>query len=112
MVVGLAGLVAGGLAATGSVTVRRGDTLWELARSRGVSVAALTRANHVADPDRIFVGQVLVVPGARRAPATRQAPAATAHIVRPGETLAGIAQRYGTTVVALARANGIVNPNH
>jgi lysophospholipase L1-like esterase len=31
------------------------------------------------------------------------------HLVKPGETLARIARRYGTTVVALARLNGITN---
>jgi plastocyanin len=34
------------------------------------------------------------------------------HVVRIGETLAGIALRYGTTVSTLARANYIFNPNH
>ena len=34
------------------------------------------------------------------------------HVVRRGETLAGIAARYGTTVAAIAQANGIRNPNH
>jgi LysM repeat protein len=33
------------------------------------------------------------------------------HIVRWGETLSGIAYRYGTTVHAIASYNGIVNPN-
>jgi LysM repeat protein len=33
------------------------------------------------------------------------------HTVQRGETLAGIASRYGTTTAALAQANGITNPN-
>lgn len=33
------------------------------------------------------------------------------HIVQPGETLAAIARRYGTSWQAIAEANGIVNPN-
>lgn len=33
------------------------------------------------------------------------------HTVSSGETLAGIAARYGTTTAALAEANGIKNPN-
>lgn len=33
------------------------------------------------------------------------------HLVKPGETLGRIARRYGTTVVALARLNGITNPS-
>jgi LysM repeat protein len=37
--------------------------------------------------------------------------AAGEHIVRPGETLIRIAQRYGMTVGSLAAANGITNPS-
>lgn len=33
------------------------------------------------------------------------------HVVKPGETLYGIAYQYGTTVYAIASANGITNPN-
>ncbi|MGH9247463.1 MAG: LysM peptidoglycan-binding domain-containing protein [Acidimicrobiales bacterium] len=33
------------------------------------------------------------------------------HTVRQGETLAGIARRYGTTTAAIAQTNGIANPN-
>lgn len=35
----------------------------------------------------------------------------TVYVVRPGDTLDGIASRFGTTATALARANGVRNPN-
>ncbi|MGD2207757.1 MAG: LysM peptidoglycan-binding domain-containing protein [Anaerolineae bacterium] len=34
------------------------------------------------------------------------------HVIRRGETLSSIAVRYGTTPQAIARANGLRNPNH
>ena len=34
------------------------------------------------------------------------------HVVKAGETLAELAAHYGTTPSALAKANGITNPNH
>ncbi len=34
------------------------------------------------------------------------------YTIKPGETLAQIAQRYGLTVQQLAALNGISNPNH
>jgi len=43
-------------------TVERGDTLWSLARRYSVSVADLVRANDLADPDRLAVGDRLVIP--------------------------------------------------
>ncbi len=61
---------------------------------------------------------------AQPSPAATTAPAATAappppsaqtgaiwHTVQTGETLSSIGRRYGTTWQAIARANGIVNPN-
>lgn len=35
----------------------------------------------------------------------------TVYTVKPGDTLSGIAQRYGTTVAKLQSLNGIANPN-
>jgi len=45
-------------------TVRPGDTVFRIARSYGVSMQALAQANGLSDPDRIIVGQALVIPGA------------------------------------------------
>jgi|GEM_PF-5797984 len=42
--------------------VREGETLSQIANRYGVSVAALTAANHLANPDRIRTGQQLCVP--------------------------------------------------
>ena len=38
-------------------------------------------------------------------------PMPTSHVVRPGESLTAIAERYNTTVAVLAELNGIANPN-
>jgi murein DD-endopeptidase MepM/ murein hydrolase activator NlpD len=40
---------------------------------------------------------------------SQPAPSPT-YVVRPGDTLVGIAERYGVTMAAMARANGIQNP--
>jgi putative chitinase len=43
-------------------TVQRGDTLFAIALRFGVTTRALQAANDIADPDRIYVGQVLTIP--------------------------------------------------
>ncbi len=108
---------------TGTVhTVRRGETLWGIARQYGTSVAAIVAANGITDPSRILGGQRLSIPGvaepaASSAPAAaRSAPKPTArpavvHTVRRGETLWGIARHYGTSVAAIVAANGITDPS-
>ncbi len=98
------GAVAG--AQTAPHTVERGETLSGIAARAGTTVRALAEANGIANPNRIVAGQVLLLPSA-----TAGAAPAVVHVVRPGETLSGIAARYGTTSRALAAANGITNPN-
>ena len=69
---------------------------------------ALVRANGLADPAVIYVGQVLLVPSGGEQP---QPPSdALVHVVQAGDTLFSIAWRYGTTVSELARLNNIANP--
>ncbi len=54
--------------------VQPGDTLAKIARKNGISISELSRANKITDPNFIFVGQSLNVPGGvRNSSATRQA---------------------------------------
>ena len=87
--------------------VRWGDTVDLIAGRYGVSVQDIVAANNLTDPNLIRAGDVLIIPGGAATPAE---PAV--HIVRRGETLQSIARLYGTTVDAIAGANGIANPNH
>lgn len=109
--VGCLGL--GGLLAAQEVRVAQGDTLSAIARRTGSSVQAIAQANGLADPNRIVVGQVLVVPDAAAptAPTPQAAPSAGTHVVQAGDTLSSIARRFGTTVGAIQLANGIVDAN-
>ncbi|MGQ0631817.1 MAG: LysM peptidoglycan-binding domain-containing protein [Sporichthyaceae bacterium] len=45
-----------------TVTVQAGDTLAALARTYGTTAAAIAKANKLANPDRIFIGQKLRIP--------------------------------------------------
>ena len=105
-----------------TVTLRRGETLSQLAIELHTTVAALVAANHLSDPDRVYAGQVLVVPGTSGTPnpsnaaagnvAASSSPRQTVVVVRRGETLSAIAERLRVTVGALAAANHLADPNH
>lgn len=92
--------------------VQRGETLSQIARRYGVSMAALAQANGISNPNFIYSGQRLTIPGASGGASSGGAASSGVHVVRVGENLSSIAARYGTTVRALANANGIANPNH
>jgi len=49
-------------AADQTYTVRRGDTLWAIARRFGTTVPVLVRLNRLKNPDRIYVGDMLRIP--------------------------------------------------
>jgi len=89
--------------------VKRGDTLYRIARSYGVNVWAIARANGITNPNRIYAGQRVVIPTGRPSGTSTTG---TVHTVQSGETLYRIALNYGTSVWAIAQANGIVNPNY
>ena len=95
-------LIPQGGASGGTITytVRAGDTLSEIAARYGTTVTELVRLNGIADRDRIYVGQVLLIP---------QGGCVDTYIVQSGDTLTQIASRFGTTVARLAGINGIRN---
>ena len=65
--------------ATGQTTyaVQRGDTLSAIARRFGVTVQAIASANNIANPNLIYVGQVLIIPGATSVPSNPSTPVPT-----------------------------------
>lgn len=97
-------------APAGSYTVVAGDTLSGIAAKEKTTVAVLVALNHIANPDRIGVGQVLVLPTA--GPVV-SAPASGTYTVVAGDTLSSIAAKlhYPGGWPALASHNGISNPN-
>ncbi|MCJ2183211.1 LysM peptidoglycan-binding domain-containing protein [Novosphingobium sp. 1949] len=109
-------------------TVTSGETLGGIANRTGVSAQTIARANNLAAPYVVRVGQTLAIPrdeapvrsAARtietaapsRSPTPSAPPANTAdsYTVKPGETLGGIANRTGVSASLLAETNGIQPP--
>ena len=86
--------------------VHFGGTLSAIAARYGTSVFALMQANSIANPNRIFAGMLLRVPCL---PAVARA--RTIYTVRPGDDLLRIGLRFGVNYLAIARFNGLRNPN-
>lgn len=104
-------LVAASTAHVSSYTVRPGENLTGIASRLGVSTSALAAANGITNANHVLAGQRLVVPGSASAATQREGSGAVEHVVKPGENLARIARRYGTSIAAIARANSVRDPN-
>jgi N-acetylmuramoyl-L-alanine amidase len=92
------------------VIVQAGQTLSEIAAAHGTTVERLVALNHLADPNRIYVGQRIRVRSAPMpAAGTAQRTQPVLHRIAYGETLTGIAARYGTTIRALVMRNHLVD---
>jgi len=89
--------------------VQRGETLWSIAARYGTTTQTLVQANGLANANRIYAGQRLIIPGGASSSASS---GGATYVVRRGDTLYAIARRYGTTAQALARANGLANANY
>lgn len=100
--------------------VQAGDSLGAIASRFKTSVSVLVEMNSIANPNLIRVGQTLRLPGGGvptggTTPVAGGAPsggggATRTHTVVAGDTLLGIALRYGRTLTQMADANGLRSP--
>jgi membrane-bound lytic murein transglycosylase D len=96
-------------------TVRRGETMGEIAEWYGVGLSHLRAVNPSVRPRRMRIGQVLLIPLGGAAPRgkapppppARTVPPSGHHTVRWGDTLWIVSQRYGVTVRDLRIWNDI-----
>lgn len=103
---------------THNYTVKSGDTLSAIASRYGMTVNSLVALNGIQNANLIYPGQVLRVADSgagstvtKKATTPITSTGTQVYTVRYGDTLSGIASRYGTSTSTLASINGISNPN-
>ncbi|MCA1055432.1 LysM peptidoglycan-binding domain-containing protein [Rossellomorea aquimaris] len=84
-----------------SYTVKRGDTLYSLAKQHGMTVEEITYLNKKAS-DQIKIGEDLSLPAGQSSSEVGEF-----YTVLPGDTLWGISHRYGLKPESVAKANGL-----
>jgi LysM repeat protein len=104
VLLGLALVASAG--APGLITVKRGDTLSEIAARHGTTVAALKAANGRSG-STIYAGETLRIPGSRTAATKRTRTVEVLYTVRPGDTVTSIARRSGTSIRAITHRNSL-----
>lgn len=95
----------------GTYKVRRGDTLWSIAQTHGVSVRTLKEHNNLRR-STIKIGETLSIPNSsssvkKNSQRTTASKKRRFHVVRRGDTLWDIAQAYGVSVRRLKLENSL-----
>lgn len=87
--------------------VQRGDTLWDLSRKYDVTVAQLRNWNKLANNAILSEGQTLSILQSNKAQTAQLKTRTVNYRVRPGDSLAKIAQRFSVTVDDIVKWNNI-----
>lgn len=92
-------------------TVKAGDTLSTIAKRHGVSLIKLKRTNRLSG-DALRIGQKLEIPERDAVRTTnKSAPQTRLYVVKSGDTLSQIGERFGVSLAKLRSANGLRGNN-
>ena len=83
-----------------SYTVKKGDTLWQIAKDHHLTLAQIRKLNKMSKSDRIHTGMVLAV-------GKPVQPKKKTYKVKKGDTLWLIAKKHGMTTQQLRTINGL-----
>lgn len=85
-------------------TIKKGDTLSEIALEHDTTVISLVNLNNIQNPNLIYAGETIKI-------RTNKENSESFYTVKRGDTLSEIALKYNTTVDDLVKKNDILNPN-
>lgn len=95
------------VAASQTHTIAPGETLSGIAATYGLGIAEIAELNGIVDPDLIFAGATLLIPGT----SGEEHAAPVTYTVARGDTLAQIAGDHGVSVSDLAAVNALADPD-
>jgi membrane-bound lytic murein transglycosylase D len=89
--------------------VRRGESIWTIARRNNMDPRTLMRLNGKSAKDKLRPGERLVLSGGGGGggKAAASGGSKVTHRVKSGETLYSIARRYGVTIAQIVSWNGL-----
>ena len=91
-------------------TVKKGDTLYNIARVYGTSVESIKNLNYLTNND-LYIGQVLRIPEIYTKEEDLYVPEYINYTVKRGDTLYRIARIYKISIESIMQDNGLKNEN-
>ena len=85
-------------------TVKKGENLSYLAQKYDVSVSAIMSANNLSSKHVLRIGQRLLIPAGSDV-------TVKTYKVKKGDTISGLAARFGTSASEIKKVNGLRNPH-
>ncbi len=95
---------SGGSSSANTYTVKAGDTLWSIAKKLGVSVDELKSKNNLTS-NALSINQILLIPTKNEN--VSEDDSADYYVVKAGDNLYQIANKYGMTVEELKSLNNL-----
>lgn len=89
---------------TNTYTVKKGDTLYSIARDNNTTVDTLKTLNNLTTTN-LSIGQTLKLPTKSSSPSST--PNTLTYTIKKGDTLYGIATKYNTTISAIKSLNNL-----
>lgn len=89
--------------------VKKGDTLWNIAKVYDTTVSQIVRINNIKNPNYIYAGQRIIIPTHSQLIYNKKN--YVLYKIRYGDTLYSISRRYNTSIANIVRLNRIQNPN-
>ena len=89
-------------------TVKKGDSLWSISKIYGTSVEEIKRINYL-DNNNLYIGQVLRIPEMYTKEEDMVVPNYINYKVVSGDTLYGIAKKYGVSIDTIVSDNALKN---
>jgi LysM repeat protein len=106
-----AGVITAGSPGFGQYKIRTGDTLSDIAQRYGTTVKTLVALNNLpGNGDTIYAGETLKLPVAPKQAAAKGS--RVSYIVKPGDTIGKIANRYHVSQAYLLAVNGLRRTDH
>ena len=91
-------------------TVRRGETLWDLAKRFGTTTSAIRRSNSMGATEQLMAGQTITIPGRGRS--KDKSESGFWYTVRRGDTMSDVATKFGVGLRQLLALNGNIDPQN